>query len=286
MNRILNLRTVRRGVLASCLALASLPVWADLMINPTRVVFDRDHRSASIDLINDGTTPASYRVNLVNRRMGEDGQFQRVEQAQPGEQFADGMIVFSPRQFTLAPGASQVVRVAVRKPANLAPGEYRSHLSFDRLPDPDQATAVENINKQAPSEQIGISITALLGVSIPVIVREGATNVDVNISNLELKKPAAANQPPMLTLQLNRTGNRSTYGDIVVDFTPQGAANASTVGRVGGVAVYVPNPLRRATLNLQVPNGVKLERGTMQVRYQERAEDGGKVLAESRLVLP
>jgi hypothetical protein len=275
-----------RYVLASCLALASLPVWADLMINPTRVVFDRDHRSASIDLINDGNKPASYRVNLVNRRMGEDGQFERADQAQSGEQFADRMIVFSPRQFTLAPGASQVVRVAVRKPANLAAGEYRSHLSFDRLPDPDQATAVENINKPSASEQIGISITALLGVSIPVIVREGATSAEVKISNVELKKPAAANQPPMLALQLNRSGNRSVYGDIVVDYTPQGAARATTVGRVGGVAVYVPNPLRRATLNLQVPQGVVLDKGTLQVRYQERAEDGGKVLAETALNLP
>jgi hypothetical protein len=174
----------------------------------------------------------------------------------------------------------------VRKPANLAAGEYRSHLSFDRLPDADQATNIENLNKQAPNEQIGISITALLGVSIPVIVREGSVDAKVSISNLELKKPAAANQPPVLALQLNRLGNRSTYGDIVVDFKPQGAANGTVVGRVGGMAVYVPNALRRAVVNLQVPNGVDLSRGTLQVRYQERADEGGKVLAEASMPVP
>jgi hypothetical protein len=286
VNRIPKAQMWGRYVLASFLALASLPASADLMINPTRVVFDREHRSASIDLINDGNQPASYRVNLVNRRMGDDGQFMRAEKAEAGEQFADGMVVFSPRQFTIAPGGSQVVRVAVRKPANLAAGEYRSHLSFDRLPDTDQATNIENLNKQAPNEQIGISITALLGVSIPVIVREGSVEATVNISNLELKKPAAANQPPVLALQLNRVGNRSTYGDIVVDFKPQGAANGTVVGRVGGMAVYVPNALRRATVNLQVPNGLNLSRGTLQVRYQERADEGGKVLAEASMPVP
>lgn len=290
MNRIPRAHTWGRHVLASVvasvLALASLPASADLMINPTRVVFDKDHRSASIDLINDGTQPASYRVNLVNRRMGEDGQFMRVEKADAVEQFADNMVVFSPRQFTIAPGGSQVVRVALRKPANLAAGEYRSHLSFDRLPDPDQATNIENINKPSSNQQIGISITALLGVSIPVIVREGGLDATVNISNLELKKPAAVNQPPVLALQLNRSGNRSTYGDIVVDFKPQGAANATVVGRVGGMAVYVPNALRRATVNLQVPNGVTLGQGTLVVRYQERADEGGKVLAEASLPVP
>ena len=275
-----------RVVMAALLALAYVPAYADLMINPTRVVLEKNTRAASIDLINDGNKPASYRVTLVNRRMLENGEFARVEQPLPGEQFADHMVVFSPRQFTLAPGASQVVRVAVRKPAGLAAGEYRSHLSFDRLPDADESTDIENQNRSKPGDQIGIQVRALLGVSIPVIVREGDTSAAVSISHLQLRKPTSPGQPPMFDLQLNRSGNRSVYGDIVVDFRPEGSSTATTVGRVGGVAVYVPNALRRATINLQVPPGLALERGQLRVKFQERAEEGGKLLADASVAVP
>lgn len=274
-----------RLLIACCLLLLSQPVLADLMINPTRVVFEKNQRSASVDLINDGTKAASYRVQVVNRRMSEDGQFIRVEEALPGEQFANSMIVFSPRQFTIAPGASQVVRIAVRKPAGLAPGEYRSHLSFDRLPDNDDSSNIENINKAPGSGDIGVQITALIGVSIPVIVREGNVAAALTISNIALLKPAAAGQPPMLGLQLNRTGNSSIYGDVVVNFTPTGG-RPSVIGRVSGLAVYVPNTLRRATINLQVPPGTSFGQGTISVVFQERADEGGKQLAEASIAVP
>ncbi|MDB5798638.1 MAG: hypothetical protein JWP36_2540 [Paucimonas sp.] len=268
-------------------SLVSGAAWADLMINPTRVVFDKNQRAAQVDLINDGTKPVTYRVNLVNRRMTEDGQFQKAEQAAPGEQFADSMLVFSPRQFTLQPGGSQVVRVAVRKPGGLAPGEYRSHLSFDQVPDGDSNsnTNIENVNKQAAPGEISVQITALVGVSIPVIVREGQTDASVTLSDLALRAPAAPGQPPVLAVQLNRQGNRSIYGDFVVSFRGDDGKPV-VLSRVGGVAVYVPNLRRRATINLQVPAGVTLARGTMSVVFQERAEEGGKPLADATLALP
>lgn len=274
-----------RVLLAFCLSLVCLPAFADLMINPTRVVFDKNQRSASIDLINDGSKPATYRVNVVNRRMSEDGQFIPVEKALPGEQFADSMLVYSPRQFTIQPGTSQVVRIAVRKPAGLQAGEYRSHLSFDRLPDAEDATNIENVNKPASGSDIGVRVTALLGVSIPVIIREGETAAQVTISNIEVRKPAAAGQPFMVSLQLNRNGNRSVYGDLVVNFTPAGGKPV-VLARAGGVAVYTPNPLRRATLNLQLPAGTDLKQGRVSVAYQERSDEGGKTIADASIDLP
>src|SRR5690606_18933622 len=141
------------------------------------------------------------------RRMSEDGQFIPVDKAEAGENFADSMIVYSPRQFTLAPGSTQVVRIAVRKPADLPPGEYRSHLSFDRLPDSDAgATNIENVNKPTSPNEIGVQVTALLGVSIPVIVRHGETSAEVSVSNIQLKPPLTPDQPPMVALQLDRRG--------------------------------------------------------------------------------
>lgn len=275
-------------MLAACLAFAAivLPMQqarADLMINPTRIVFDKNRRAAQIDLINDGATSATYRLVLVNRRMTDVGEFNAIDAPGPGDQFADAMLVYSPRQITLAPGAQQLVRVALRKPEELATGEYRSHLFFEKVAETTAENNIENLGRTAAGE-VGVSITALIGVSIPVIVRHGDTGAQVAIDHLALE-PAGAAQLPLLALQLNRSGDRSVYGDLTVSFTPRGGA-AQVIGKAAGVAVYTPNALRRAKLNLQVPAGVALTHGTLSVSYQERAEDGGKLMAQSAIELP
>src|SRR5690606_39210727 len=112
-----------------------------------------------------GIESTTYRLALVNRRMSETGGFTDIDQPLPGEQFADEMLRFSPRQVTLAPGASQTVRIMVRKPSNLAEGEYRSHLLFSQQP---QATGSNSIETRKDAKKIGVVITALIGASIPV----------------------------------------------------------------------------------------------------------------------
>lgn len=276
-------RTFTAALLLAAMILAVLPAHADLMINPTRIVFDKNRRSAQIDLINDSATSATYRLALVNRRMTDAGEFNAIDTAGPGDAFADGMLVYSPRQITLAPGAQQLVRIALRKPEELAPGEYRSHLFFEKVADTTAAQNIENLGR-APAGEVGVSITALLGVSIPVIVRHGDTAAEVSIDHLALE-PAGAGQAPLLSLQLNRSGNRSVFGDLTVSFKPQGGAG-QVIGKAGGLAVYTPNPLRRTTLNLRMPPGLALAHGTLSVTYQERPEDGGRLMAAGALDMP
>ena len=131
-------------------------------------------------------------------------------------------------------------------------------------------------------KQIGIVLTALVGASIPVIVRHEVAPASVSLSHLELVRNGAA---PMLALQFDRTGNSSVYGDLAVVFTPQGGAEQA-IGRAAGIAVYNPNPLRRAKMMLQLAPGVVLARGALRVTYRERPEAGGALLAEGTLALP
>ncbi|WLI90871.1 molecular chaperone [Massilia sp. R2A-15] len=273
----------RRLAFAFLTALLLLPqaALADLMLYPTRLVFEKNTRTAQVDLINNGSEPTTYRISVVNQRMGEDGQFLPVDTPVPGELFANDMVQFSPRQVTLQPGSSQTVRVMIRKPASLAPGEYRSHLHFEKMPEPRGANSVEPGVKD---KEIGIVLTALVGASIPVIVRHEVEPATVSLSHLELLKAPAAPQPT-LALQFDRAGNSSVYGDLAVGFTPNGGAE-KIIARANGLAVYNPNPLRRAKLPLQVPAGVVLAHGTLRVTYSARPEAGGAVLAEGTLPLP
>lgn len=256
---------------------------ADLMLYPTRIVFEKNQRAAQVEIINNGTEPATYRISLVNRRMNETGDFSTIDTPAPDELLADSLVRYSPRQVTLAPGVAQVVRIILRKPAALAPGEYRSHLQFDRQPDPKGSNSIEARSPQATPE-IGITITTLIGASIPIIVRHGDTANTVGLSHLELRKPATG-QPAALALQIDRSGNRSVFGDLAVGFTPQGGPE-QIVAKAGGIAVYSSNPLRRTALPLHSPPGVALAHGTLHVTYRERPEAGGNLLAEATLALP
>jgi len=271
------------------------PAWADLMVAPTRIVFDKNQRTAQLELINNGNETATYRIRVVNRRMSETGEFFAIDSPAPGEQFAGELLRYSPRQVVLAPGAAQVVRVMLRKPAGLATGEYRSHLLFGRVPDAKGLTSIDSrvpdakgltsIDSQdAPTSEVSVQLTMLTGLSIPVIVRHGETAAAVTLAGLELHKPVDG-QAPTLAFVLQRSGNRSIYGDLGATFTPQGGA-AQEVGKADGVAVYTPNPLRRVKLELKPPAGLVLARGTLRVTFREHPDAGGKLLAEAVIELP
>jgi P pilus assembly chaperone PapD len=265
---------------ATAMLLAAPSAWADLMLFPTRIVFEKGQRAAQLELINQGKTPETYRLSLVNRRMNDTGDFAPADSPNPGEQFADEMVRFSPRQVTIAPGSSQTVRMLLRKPENLAAGEYRSHLQIDRVPDPVGSGSIETPRENG---NIGVTLTALVGASIPVIVRQGDTHATVALTHLALIP--AGNEPASVGFQIDRSGDRSVYGDLSVTFTPEGGTSVE-VAKAGGVAVYVPNALRRARMPLRTPEGIALSGGSLRVSFRERADAGGRLLAEATLALP
>jgi P pilus assembly chaperone PapD len=277
----------RRGtagmLLAWLLLVLALPAHAGLMLHPTRIVFEKNQRAAQIELINDGDKPATYRISLVNRRMTEDGRFEAANSAGPGEHFADDMLRFSPRQVTLEPGTTQTVRVMLRKPAELLEGEYRSHLQFEKLPDVEGSASIENQGQGADGKGIGVVLNILVGASVPVIVRHGTVSANVSLTHLALKKGEA--QHPLLALQFEREGSSSVYGDLSVTFTPRGG-KPQALARADGIAVYTPNRVRQAELPLEVPKGMELAHGMLEVSYRDRPEAGGKLRAQANLELP
>lgn len=257
---------------------------AELMLYPTRVVIDEGKRSAQVEIINRGQEPETYRINIVNRRMSETGEIVAADTPAPDEQFADGMLRYTPRLVTLQPGVSQTVRISVRKPANLAPGEYRSHLQFDRVAEVSGAADIENATNQAKSGEVSIILHALIGASIPVIVRHGKTSATVRLDSLQLE-PSKGTATPELSFVFRREGDRSVYGDVVVNYVAPGKKLVE-VGKVSGIAVYAPNVLRRARLPLMLPDGIALRGGTLHLRYNERPEAGGALLGDASIAVP
>src|SRR3546814_7858690 len=82
---------------------------------------------------------------LEIKRMTAAGGLDEIaeENVTAAERTALDMIVFSPRRVTLPPNQPQVVRVGVRVPEGLPPGEYRAHMLFRAVPDVVPAVAAE-----------------------------------------------------------------------------------------------------------------------------------------------
>lgn len=249
-----------------------------LIVTPTRIVLQGRTRSAELTLLNTGDAPATYRLSLVNMRMTGDGVLEPATERREGERFADRMIRFAPRQVTLAPGTPQRVRLLLRRPADLPPGEYRTHLLIRTLPEVGAGRDIETL---AGAERgIKLRLIQVFGVSVPVIVRHGPLAASVAISEVALRR-----RQRRLTLELTRTGERSVYGDITAVYQRAGGPPLA-VGEVRGIAVYTPNRERTVALPLRPPAGVRFDRGRILVTYRTPAEEGGQVLAETAIAVP
>ena len=139
-----------------------------ILLVPSRLVFEGRVRNAYLTVNNPSAETQTYRIDILDMTMDAEGEFAIVEPPGRFEPSARNMITFSPRVVTIEAGGAQIVRMLVRKPANLAEGEYRSHLRFLTVP---SASAAETPADEA--DALNIRIRPLYGVTIPILVRHG-----------------------------------------------------------------------------------------------------------------
>ncbi len=234
-----------------------------LMVSPTRIVFEGSERTKQVNLINNGSEAGRFRISFVRRKMTADGKIEEVAENGPGL-YSDEFIRFSPRQVTLQPGQSQTVRLMLRKKRDMAEGEYRSHLLFQSLPDATSSDISELAGNK--SDGLSVQLIPVIGITIPVIVRQGELNSTVTLSDFEIMQANTVRASSVLSLKINRQGNSSAYGDFRVNFTPKGGQPV-TVGQINGVAVYTPLASRTLEIKLQTPSGFSLSNGELHITY-------------------
>ncbi len=249
----------------------------NLMLMQKRVVFEGNKRIAAVQYANTGQDTARYVVSLVHNRMKEDGSMERIEEAAPGEWFADDHVRYFPRNIVLGPNESQTMKIQLVKDRNLKPGEYRSHLYFRAVPNVDYSSE----NKKNNNEELSVSLKAVFGITIPLIIRVGENNSSVQLSDLAF---TTQDGTPVVDFSLIRSGDYSVYGDLTVTHVSP-AGKKTDVGLVRGVAVYTPGTLRRSRINLQAPEEVDFQSGRLLVRFVKQKEEKGTLQSEAELVL-
>lgn len=268
-------------ILTIFIGFTSTPVLAqgNLLITPRRIVFEGNKRSEEINLANTGKDTAKYNVSIIEYRMREDGSFQEITEPDPGQNFAGKYLRFFPRMVVLAPNEAQVVKIQVTKVNELAPGEYRSHVYFRAVPDTKPLGEGE-IKKD--SSAIAVRLVPIFGITIPVIIRVGESTVNLSLSDLSFEQ--VNDTTPRLKLVLNRAGNMSVYGDLVVEhISPKG--QITPAGSVKGIAVYTPNPLRRFQMDLDRTSGINYHTGKLQVIFSTQSDVKPVKLADAELLL-
>ena len=254
----------------------------DLAVAPTRLIFEGRTRSAQISLLNQGTQPAVYRISIINMQMTDAGEYRRVEESGRELGYAESLVRYAPRQVELEPGESQTVRVLLRKPGDLKAGEYRSHILFQAVPDPESGQSIEMVTKD---EGLSIRLIVVPGITIPLIVRHGQLSASASLGGFEILSGAGSHEGPSLSFQINRAGNRSVFGHIKVTYRTDGGAEY-VIGEISQLAVYTPNGHRKVVLRLRVPEQVRLSGGQLFVSYRARPEDGGNILADAQVRVP
>jgi hypothetical protein len=251
----------------------------NLLITPSRVVFDGTTTSEVINLANTGNDTARYLVSFIQYKMTEDGAFVEIATPEKGQNFASDYVRYFPRNVVLGPKESQVVKVQATKMRQLKPGEYRSHLYFRSVPDQKPLGEEEILTD---TTAISVKLTPVFGITIPVIIKVGESTAQVSISDLSF---STMKNRPALTITLSRSGNMSVFGNLAVKYTtPQGETNQ--VGFVKGVAVYTPNTLRKITIPLTFPDGIDPDgSGKIKVTYTAASDLDDTVLAETDATL-
>jgi len=249
----------------------------DLLVTPSRIVFEGNKQKEQLNLLNMGQDTATYSISFVQRNMKEDGSFVTIEKPDSGQMFADPYLRIFPRQVTLAPREPQIILVQYRRKADMAAGEYRSHLYFRSEQNYKPLGMGKSDND---TKLLNVQLVPIFGVSIPIIIRTGEVSVSATLSNLELLPPQGTTQNMKLTI--NRKGNISTYGDITVQYIPvQG--KPVLVATVGGVGVYSNISKRNMVLKLTTTSGLKLGKGKLKVQYTAKGDIKPFVYAEGEL---
>jgi hypothetical protein len=162
----------------------------------------------------------------------------------------------------------------------LKDGEYRSHLYFRAE---KEVSALGMNTTQSDTTKMSVSITPVFGISIPVIIRNG--NLDYKMSLSDAALTAVNDTISNLSFSINRSGNRSSYGNLRAEFIPA-VGKPFDVGLANGVGVYTDLSVRKFSMLIRNRAEQRLKNGKLVIHYSLPREEGDTELAKTELRIP
>ena len=243
---------------------------ANLMILPTNIVFEGRDRYAVVTLINNGSTTARYNLEWTYHKMlPETGAYEHLEDL--GDEFdLSKHLVLSPRRVSLAPKAKQKIRLALRRPADIAPGDYRAHLRFTAVPTKNEDSD-SKINVVAEDKEgAEASVKFVVSYSIPVFWRVGESDVKAELGQISLERNANTGMLDLLVpTERSAESPYSILGYVMVYHIDE-KGEEEFIGELSNANIFpeINNRTFRVLLTKDI------EGGSLRVVLKERAKDG------------
>lgn len=281
------------AVFLTGIILPPLPVNATLLIMPIHLILTERDRTGNITLFNTSGKESVFRIGWRYQKQLESGAYEVADTPFDTAHDLSKMAIFSPRQVTLLPGQKQRIRVSIRRPPDLADGEYRAHLALVRVgdenpggePEPEEgAESSQNAPvKKTPQAEAKIRVGLKMNVSysLPVVLRQGVYNTTASIETASLLPPAPSapqgrDSMARLNVVLSRTGDYSTFGKILVFWTAPGQPEKQ-IGITNNVNI-LPEITRRSVDVYLTESTVAA--GTLRVVYEGEVKEKGVTLDE------
>ncbi len=245
-----------------CLMLFPICAQARVDIIPRKIIMDTRDRSAELTVLNLFDTEGTFRVDVLSYRQNEDGTYKTLDVPLDINFDPNKVVRFSPRQFTLPSMGRQKIRVSLRKPSDLAEGEYRFHIKVLRFADLDAPSSSDEDNGMS------ISMKMNVGVAIPILVRHGGLSSTAQLKNVNLISDTSKTNTgkPELRMTIERNGNQSTIGFLEAIWKPDGYSETDRIGYIDNMNVFTDISQRQVSLPLKyIPQGA----GSIHLRYVE-----------------
>lgn len=208
-----------------------LTAFANISISPFFIELDatsRD-RTGQVRFTNTSSEPHTYNIKMVNFKQEQDGSYTEIDTPIIANPFADEYLEWSPHQVTLQPNQSQVIRIQRRPMATASNAEYVSHLMIQ-----EQDSKLE-LDTAKQSDGLTIQLTALYGVSIPVMIENGNLNATADIQSVQILDKGNG---LIARVRVGRGGTRSFYGTLIVK------DGSREYGRVEKFRIFMTTPSR------------------------------------------
>ncbi len=157
--------------------------------------------------------------------------------------------------------------------------EYRTHMSIQSIPPTPRLEDIESAERVVEEGRMSVQPVATIQTVIPVLIRFGDPQAQVALTNPMLRLDDPEYSYPVLQVDIQRSGERSVYGDLeVLHIAPDGTETPVYLAR--GLAVYYPTQRRTKLIQLKQATAEMLRYGSLLVRFKETPDMHGDQEAE------
>ncbi len=200
-------------------------------ISPKRVIIKDEQRTGRILIANRGDKTLAYSFEWQQRVQAEGGKISLLDEGVtvPGHRPVSDYLVFSPRRMVLRPGERQIVRIFVRRTADMVEGEYHSHLLIKADPVKRENAVVDAKDSQA----VGGLLSMHTYASLPIFLHQGATSVSVKIKDASFYIKDGKEH---FNFEVDNASTRSLY--LQPEITCTDASGVVTVDTLATIRLY------------------------------------------------